>query len=342
MAAPDQVVIFGASGDLTARKLLPALLRNVAAGALPRPIQIVGVARSARSAEAWRAQVAETVPDSLRGAFEELAPHMHWIKADATDATEAHRLHNELDRLAGHAGGDPERIGRLFYLALAPSLFGPLVANLGQEGMLECEPHASEGWRRVVVEKPFGTDLETAQLLNRSLLAHLREDQLFRIDHYLGKETVQNILSFRFQNAIFEPLWTRQHIESVEISVCETVAMEGKRGGYYDTAGALRDMVQNHLLQVLALVAMEAPGTLGADDVRNEKVKVFRALRQFTPTEVRNNVVRAQYAARSRAGAPLSRRNRGRARFDDRNVRRHSGRHRQLAVEWGPVSPPHR
>ncbi len=292
-----QVVIFGATGDLAARKLVPALLGNLTAGALPRPLQVVGVSRSERSSETWRAELRSALTDAQRAAFEELAPHMHYVAADASDPADLRRLRNELDRLAGHAGGDPERVGRLFYLALAPHLFGPTVAALAEQGMLACPLEATEGWRRVVVEKPFGTDQSSARALNAALLEHLREDQLFRIDHYLGKETVQNILSFRFQNAIFEPLWTREHVESVEISVCETVAMEGKRGAYYDTAGALRDMVQNHLLQVLALIAMEAPGALRADDVRSEKVKVFRALRRFTPEEVAERVVRAQYAA---------------------------------------------
>ena len=175
-----------------------------------------------------------------------------------------------------------------------PTLFGSVVEALDGQRLLRCEPGAP-GWRRVVVEKPFGKDLHTAQALNRKLLTHLREDQLFRIDHYLGKETVQNILALRFQNSIFEPLWNRNHIESVEISVCETVAMEGGRGGYYDTAGALRDMVQNHLLQILSMVAMEAPGSLDADAVRNEKVKVLQALRPFSATRAAKDTVRAQY-----------------------------------------------
>ena len=297
MAELDQIVIFGATGDLTGRKLVPALLRNVAAGALQRPIQVIGVSRSERSHEAWRGSVAEQLPEALREPFGTLAPHLHYVSADASEPAQIHRLHNELDRLAGQAGGDPEKVGRLFYLALAPHLFGPTVAALASEGLVQCEPGTRVGWRRVVVEKPFGRDLASARALNRELLTHLREDQLFRIDHYLGKETVQNLLSFRFQNAIFEPLWNRRHIESVEISVCETVAMEGQRGAYYDTAGAMRDMVQNHLLQVLALVAMEPPGAFDADDVRNEKLKVFRALRRFTPEEARTNALRAQYVA---------------------------------------------
>jgi glucose-6-phosphate 1-dehydrogenase len=155
----------------------------------------------------------------------------------------------------------------------------------------------ARGWRRVVAEKPFGTDLASAERLNAELREHLREDQILRIDHYLGKETVQNILALRFQNAIFEPLWNRQHVESVEISVCEQVTMEGGRGAYYDGAGALRDMLQNHVLQVLSLVAMDAPHSMDADEVRGQKVRVLEALTRFTPERVQRDVVRAQYVA---------------------------------------------
>lgn len=294
MAQPDQIVIFGASGDLTSRKLIPALLNNFVSGSLSGPIQVIGVSRSERTSEQWRAELQQRLPATLAEAFADFAPQLHWVRADVAQRDQLVQLRETLDRLAGP---DPASAGRLYYLALAPQLFGPVVSCLAAEGMLTCPPGAARGWRRVVVEKPFGTDLPSARALNQELLSFLREDQLFRIDHYLGKETVQNLLSFRFQNAIFEPLWTRQHVESVEISVCETVAMEGRRGAYYDGAGALRDMVQNHLLQILALIAMEAPGSLRADDVRNEKVKVFRALRQLTPEAVTRDVVRAQYAA---------------------------------------------
>jgi glucose-6-phosphate 1-dehydrogenase len=243
-----QLVIFGASGDLTARKLIPALLRNFADGSLPSPLQVVGVSRSQKTTEAWRSELVEWVPEGLEDAWAKLSPHLHWVQADASHPEEVQALRAQLDALAPSPAAST---GRLFYLALAPQLFGPVVAALSSEGMLSCAPGDSVGWRRVIVEKPFGTDLASAQKLNAELLTHLREDQIFRIDHYLGKETVQNILSLRFQNAIFEPLWNRSHVESVEISVCETVAMEGRRGAYYDKAGALRDMLQNHLMQVL-------------------------------------------------------------------------------------------
>jgi glucose-6-phosphate 1-dehydrogenase len=297
MGNPAQIVIFGASGDLTARKLIPALLGNVAAGSLDSArIQVVGVSRSAKESEAWRAELEGWVPPEHAAAWPAFRGCVHYVTADGARAEGVEHLQAELDRLAEPLGG-AARVGRLFYLALAPELFGPVTALLSGRGMLTAPPYSGEGWRRVVIEKPFGVDLPTAVALNRELLQHLREDQIFRIDHYLGKETVQNILSLRFQNAIFEPLWNRNHVESVEISVCETVAMEGRRGAYYDGAGALRDMVQNHLMQILALVAMEPPGSLKAEAVRGEKVKVVGSLRRFTPKEVATHVVRGQYVA---------------------------------------------
>ncbi|MCA9650740.1 MAG: glucose-6-phosphate dehydrogenase [Myxococcales bacterium] len=296
MSRPIQIVIIGASGDLTSRKLVPALLHNHADGSFDQPVQIVGVSRSEKQSEAWRAELGEGMPAELGEAWSELAPNLHWIQADAATPEGIAGLRQRLgDLIEALPGGCRQRSGRLFYLALAPRLFGPVVAALAGADMLTCEPGDDEGWRRVVIEKPFGSDLETARALNRALLTYLREDQIFRIDHYLGKETVQNILTLRFQNAIFEPLWNRKHIESVEISVCETVAMEGRRGAYYDQAGALRDMVQNHLLQLLALVAMEPPGSLQADAIRNEKVKVLQSLRPFTAARVSRDVVRGQY-----------------------------------------------
>ena len=295
MSIPTQLVIFGASGDLAKRKLVPALLGNVAEGALKDGLQVVGVSRTELTSEAWREQLDDHIPPEFAETWKALRPQMHWVSCDATKPGAVATLKSALGALIESAGGSRTRSGRLFYLALAPFLFGPVVEALAKEGMLRCAPDAV-GWRRVVVEKPFGKDLKSARALNQELLTHLREDQLFRIDHYLGKETVQNILALRFQNAIFEPLWNRQHVESVEISVCETVVMEGRRGAYYDTAGALRDMVQNHLLQVLALVAMEAPGALEADAIRNEKVKVLKSLRPFSAERVGTDVVRAQYA----------------------------------------------
>jgi len=299
MSAPlSQVVIFGASGDLTARKLIPALLGNQMAGDLDKtPIQVIGVARREKTDASWRAELIEWLDDEQKSAWGGFAQNIFYQRADSLIEEDVQWLGGRLDELAREAGANPAETGRLYYLALKPSLFGGTVANLSAAGLLQCEPGSEVGWRRVIAEKPFGTDLQSAQKLNRQLLEYLREDQILRIDHYLGKETVQNILAFRFQNAIFEPLWNRHHIESVEISVCETVGMEGGRGGYYDTAGALRDMVQNHVLQILALVAMEPPSSMNADAVRNEKVQVFDSLGYPTPQQVVEDVVRAQYTA---------------------------------------------
>jgi glucose-6-phosphate 1-dehydrogenase len=296
VSRPTQIVILGASGDLTSRKLVPALLRNHVEGSFSRAVQVIGVSRTPKTSETWRAELGESVPPELRPAWQQLAAELHWLQADAATPEGIATLQRELgDHIERRPGGCRERSGRLFYLALSPELFGPVVTALSAAGLLTCEPGSDEGWRRVVIEKPFGSDLPSARALNRVLLTHLREDQIFRIDHYLGKETVQNILALRFQNAIFEPLWNRKHIESVEISVCETVGMEGRRGAYYDGAGALRDMVQNHLLQILALVAMEPPGSLQADAIRNEKVKVLQSLRPFNGARVARDVVRGQF-----------------------------------------------
>jgi len=297
MASAAQIVIFGASGDLTARKLIPAIVGNLHDGALEGVFHVVGVARRPKEPGAWRTELEAWLPPEHVGTWAKISLHVHYFQASILDPTDLARLARFLDDLAAADGLRPDQVGRLFYLALKPSLFGPSIEGLDAVGLLTCDRDEAVAWRRVVVEKPFGRDLASARALNRKFLEHTREDQIFRIDHYLGKETVQNILAFRFQNAIWEPLWNRDHIESVEISVCETVGMEGGRGRYYDDSGALRDMVQNHLLQVLALIAMEAPNSLAPDDVRSEKVRALAALRRFTPEDVAEDVVRARYAA---------------------------------------------
>ena len=285
----SQIIIFGASGDLTSRKLVPALFASFRDGAFSGPVQVIGASRRKKTDAEWRAALAEWIPADQREAFDAFAESIHYQATDGTDSASLTALSDRLDQLAGG-----QAAGRLFYLALAPRLFAPTVAQLSAAGLLEWAD-GDPSWRRVVVEKPFGNDLASARALNAELHRHLREEQILRIDHYLGKETVQNILALRFQNAIFEPLWNRQHVESVEISVCESVTMEGGRGAYYDGSGAMRDMLQNHVLQILALVAMEPPNSMAADDVRGEKVQVLRALSRFTPERVARDVVCGQY-----------------------------------------------
>ncbi len=268
MGIPLQIVILGASGDLTARKLVPALLSL--AGRCTEPFRLVGVARRPLSHEAFRAQLRAELPEEDRQAFDGFAERVHYLQGDAGE--DLTPLGHQLEALPGGAGA-----GRLFYLALKPGLFLPAMENLARGGLLAQENGAP--WRRVVIEKPFGHDLASARALNRTLQSLLREDQIFRIDHYLGKETVQNLFAFRFNNTIFEPLWNRQHIELVQITVAEELGVERGRAGYYDAVGAMRDMVQNHMLQLLALIAMEPPSSLRPETIRDQKVAVLKSLR---------------------------------------------------------------
>lgn len=297
------VVIFGATGDLTHRKLIPALYNIAADGELPPQVAVVGVARRQKTDDEFRTEVGEalrkfsrqTVRDEVWDGF---AKSLFYHISEFSDADGYKRLAerlNEIDKERGNEGN------RLFYLAVAPDQFDPILQHLKAAGLNKA---ADGAWARVIVEKPFGTDLATARHLNDIVHRAFPEESTYRIDHFLGKETAQNILVLRFANAIFEPLWDSRYIDHVQITAAETLGVEG-RAGYYEGAGALRDMVQNHLLQLLCLVAMEPPTDLGADSVRDEKVKVVRSLRQLTGEEVTCNVIRAQYAAGAISGKPV-------------------------------------
>ncbi len=287
---PAQVVIFGASGDLTLHKLMPALASLAGKERSGGTFSVVGVSRSAKSDEDYRKEVAEHIPAELKDAFAKLAPRVFYVSADVESADDMTRLAARLDELP-----EGKQAGRLYYLSLKPDLFAPTTTALKNAGMLE--QSGDEQFRRVIVEKPFGHDLASAQALNQALYASLRENQLFRIDHYLGKETVQNLLGFRFHNAIFEPIWNRHHVEHIQITVAEELGMENGRAGYYDTTGATRDMVQNHMMQVLALVAMEPPTSLDARALRSQKVNLLRSLHVPGTASALRNSVRARYTA---------------------------------------------
>jgi len=293
---PFALVIFGASGDLARRKLLPAVHRLFEGGLLPEHFAVVGFARTELSDEAFRHSVQQAVAPRAahRGGqgrgWADFARRLYYVRGDYDDPASYAALRARLAALAAERGAP---CNCLFYLATPPAVFATIADQLRAAGLSRREPGG--GWARLVVEKPFGRDLASAKALNAHALAAFAEEDVFRIDHYLGKETVQNILVLRFANAIFEPLWNHKYVDHVQITVSETVGIEG-RGPYYDQAGALRDMVQNHMMHLLCLVAMEAPNSLGAEAVRGEKVKLLQALRPMEPACVSDAVVRAQYA----------------------------------------------
>ena len=282
---PCVLVVFGASGDLAHKKIMPALYALAMRRLLPERFAIVGVARTDGDDATFRKDMQGAVQQHARDPFrqdvwDELAAKLHWLTTDFADAGGENKLHTLVDKLDSEQelGGN-----RVFYLAVPPPAFPTIVDALG-------ERKESRGWTRIVVEKPFGHDLESAKELTAKLREYFQEDQIFRIDHYLGKETVQNMLALRFANGIFEPIWNRQFVDHVQITVAESIGIEG-RAGYYEQAGAIRDIFQNHLLQLLALTAMEPPIDFTSDNVHNEKVKVLRAMHTPGP----KSVVRGQY-----------------------------------------------
>ena len=286
---PTSIVIFGASGDLTQRKLVPSLFNLCRKGRMPKQFRIIGYGNTAFSNEQFQTHLEEGTKQFASFEFKpeewtDFAGHLEYLQGRYTDLADFKKLGTLLkDREAGSGN-------RIYYMATPPGVFPNIIDLLGLTGQLT----EQNGWRRVVIEKPFGTDFESARSLNEQIHKTLHENQIYRIDHYLGKETVQNILVTRFANTIFEPLWNRTYIDHVEVTVAEEVGVE-HRGRFYDSVGVLRDMLQNHLLQLVALVAMEPPASFDATALRNEKVKVLTSIRPMQPEDVFQNTVRAQY-----------------------------------------------
>ena len=297
------MVIFGASGDLTKRKLIPALYNLAKDNLLSKDFALVGVARNDMNTEQFRDLINKEIGDFATTKldpqqWEWLSHRIHYISGDFDDPNVYESLDNllkSLDKQLGTKGN------YFYYLATAPTFFATIVKRLGAAGLVNEE----SGWRRVIIEKPFGRDLDSAKALNREIGKVLHEKQIYRIDHYLGKETVQNIMVFRFANGIFEPIWNRRYIDHVQITVGETVGVE-QRGMYYDTAGTLRDMVPNHIFQLISLTAMETPVSFDADVVRDEQAKILKALTPMTDEEVLTRTVRGQYGEGSVKGHRLN------------------------------------
>ena len=309
-ADPCTMVIFGGLGDLARRKLLPAIYQLMAEHLVDPDFAVLGVGRDEKLTddqfrEAMREALAKSdevkaIDDTL---WQELCPRLHFVSADLTKPDDYALVGKRLEEIEKER--PREERNRLFYLAVPPSVFEPIVRNLSSSGLAPRSRTADERpWVRVVIEKPFGRDLESAQRLNDLVLGLFAEHQTYRIDHYLGKETVQNVLVLRFANSIFEPIWNRQWIDHVQITASETVGVE-ERGKYYEEAGVVRDMFQNHLLQLLSLVAMEPPAQMMANAVRDEKVKVLKSIRWMSDETIPRNTVRAQYTAGSIGGTAV-------------------------------------
>ena len=293
VADPCTMVIFGAAGDLTKRKLIPALYNLAKAGLLAEEFAIIGVAHNPMSNEEFAKKIVQDIKDYAGKDVDQkicdwFAQRLSYVTADFSDKNVYGKLKEYLEKVnKDHSTHE----NYFFYLATAPDFFGSIVEQLAAVGLME---ENNQHWRRVIVEKPFGRDLDSAKALNKQLLKVASEKQIYRIDHYLGKETVQNILAFRFANGIFEPIWNRRYIDHVQISVAETVGVES-RGSYYDGAGALRDMVPNHIMQLISLTAMEPPISFQADAVRDEQAKILHAIQPLSAEDVLSRTVRGQY-----------------------------------------------
>ncbi len=292
---PFTIVIFGGSGDLSRRKILPALMQRCLAGQVPDDARIIGVSRKPLGRDGFREMTRQSLDEHMGGAklpdgaLESFLERIDYVSADGTSDDNWGDLKGMLDRKPDHV--------KVLYLATSPDLFGPIADKVGSHGLIDDKT-------RVVLEKPIGKALSSARAVNDAVGRVFPEQSIYRIDHYLGKETVQNLMALRFANTLFEPLWSSAHIDHVEITVAESVGLEG-RAGYYDTAGAMRDMVQNHMLQLLCLVAMEAPTSLGADAVRDEKLKVLKSLKPMAGPSVAHHTVRGQYRAGASAGGAV-------------------------------------
>jgi glucose-6-phosphate 1-dehydrogenase len=294
VADPCAIVIFGARGDLTKRKLLPALCNLQRYGLLPEQFAIIGIARQDLTDVSFREQIREGIvkpagPIDAK-CWQALEKRTYYVQGEFQSAETYQRLKQKLARVAETHGTGGNVLN---YLAIPPDAFAIVVKQLGAAGL--AKPQAG-GWRRVIVEKPFGRDLDSAMELNQELRSVLDEEQIYRIDHYLGKETVQNVIVFRFANGMFEPIWNRRYVDHVQITVAEDLGVEG-RGAYFDATGVLRDVIQNHMFQLLALIAMEPPSTLGAQAMRNERVKVLQAIKPLLGEEVLAKTVRGQYGS---------------------------------------------